>query len=80
MSATTPEDVDAIMSRVSADVDSGDFLVKARVNGMTSINSIVVSQEPNKLLLEESAATSLPPAARVTLLFTLITSHIIVEW
>ena len=76
--ATTPENADTIASRITADVNSGDFLVKARINGMTAITSMVVSEEPNKLLLEESAAASLPHAARVTLLFALMTSLIAV--
>ena len=76
--ATTPENVDTIASRITADVNSGDFLVKARVNGMTAITSMVVSEEPNKLLLEESAAASLPHVAHVTLVFALMTSLIAV--
>jgi hypothetical protein len=72
--ATTVENVNTIASLITADVNSGDFLVKARVNGLTAVTSMVVSEEPSTLLLEESAAAGLPHAAHITLLFALMTS------
>ena len=72
--ATTVENVNTIASLITADVNSGDFLVKARVNGLTAVTSMVVSEEPSTLLLEESAAAGLPHAAHITLLFALLTS------
>ena len=77
--ATTPENMDTIASSITADVNSGDFLVKARANGLTAITSMVVSEEPNNLLLAESAAGSLPHAACVTFLLALMTS-LIAAW
>ena len=78
--ATNSETMDTIASRITADVISGDFLVKARMNGMSGVTSLVVSEAPNTLVLVESAALGLPQAACVSSLLALMASFFAVRF